>query len=88
VLEPRQISFRSQQDFRKQLVESLLAIGSASKVCPKQSIGKISQGANQVPVQSHKLVKIVKRGECVSCKGLRYRDRPKKRLVLSEITAN
>jgi hypothetical protein len=41
-----------------------------------------------VPVQSHKLVKMAKRGVCVSYKGLRYRDRPRKRVALSEIAAN
>jgi hypothetical protein len=41
-----------------------------------------------VPLQSHELVKIAKRGVCISYKGMRYRDRPKKRVVLSEIVAN
>jgi hypothetical protein len=41
-----------------------------------------------VPAQSHELVKMAKRGVCVSCKGLRYRDWPKKRVALSEIAAN
>jgi hypothetical protein len=63
VPEPREISFRSQQDFRRQL-------------------------ADQVPVRLHEIVKIAKRGEYVNCKGLRYRDRLKKRQVLSEIAAN
>lgn len=88
VPKPRQISFRSQQDFRKQLVGSLLAMSKASEVCPKQSIGKISQEADQVPVQSHELVKMEKRGKYVCCKGLRFRDRPKKRATLGEIAAN
>jgi hypothetical protein len=86
--EPRQVSFRSQQDFKRQLIGSLLAIGRSSKVCLKRRIGRISQGANQVPPQSHKLVKIAKRGVYVSYKGIRYRDRPKKRVALSEIAAN
>jgi hypothetical protein len=88
VPEPRQITFRSQQDFRKQLVGSLLAMGRASEICPKRSIGKISQEADQVPVRSHELVKMAKRGKCVCCKGLRFRDRPKKRVTLGEIAAN
>jgi hypothetical protein len=33
-------------------------------------------------------VKIEKRGECVNCKGLRFGDRPKKRVALGEIAAN
>jgi hypothetical protein len=86
--EPRQVSFRSQQDFRRQLIGSLLAMGRSSKVCLKRRIGRMSQGADQVPPQSHELVKIAKRGVYVSCKGMRYGDRPKKRVALSEIAAN
>ena len=88
VPEPREINFRSQQDFRRQLVGSLLAMGQDSLITPKRSISKISQGSEHVPVQLHKQVKLAKVGECVSCKGLRFRDRPKKRLALSEIAAN
>ncbi len=42
VPEPRQISFRSQQDFRKQLVGALLAIGKNSNISPKRQISRIS----------------------------------------------
>ena len=88
VLEPREIDFRSQKDFRRQLVRSLLAMGKRSEICLKRRISKISQGASEVPLRSHELVKIGKKRECVSCKGLRYRDRPRKRVALSEIAAN
>jgi hypothetical protein len=88
VPEPRQVSFRSQQDFRRQLISSLLAMGRSSEVCLKRRIGRMSQGADQVPPQSHELVKMAKRGVCVCCKGMRYGDRPKKRVALSEIGAN
>jgi hypothetical protein len=86
--EPRQISFRSQQDFRRQLVGALLAMGKDSDISPKRSISRISQGAIEVPIQSHEAVKMSKRGECVCCKGLRFGDRPKKRVALGEIAAN
>ena len=88
VPKPRQISFRSQQDFRTQLVGSLLAMGKDSEICRKRRISVISQEADQVPVRSHKLVKMVKRGACVNCKGLRFRDRLKKRVALAEIATN
>jgi hypothetical protein len=42
VPKPRQISFRSQQDFRKQLVGSLLAMGRTSEICLKRGISRIS----------------------------------------------
>ncbi|CAM6031685.1 unnamed protein product, partial [Sphagnum compactum] len=88
VPEPRAVSFRSQADFRDQLVGALLARGERSERCPKRGIGKVSLEADYVPVRSHKLVKMAKRGICVACKGLRLRDRPRKRLPLGEIASN
>jgi len=41
-----------------------------------------------VPVESHELVKLSKVGHCICYKGLRFRDRPKKRVALAQITAN
>jgi hypothetical protein len=63
-------------------------MGKDSNISLKRSISRISQGANQVPVRSHELVKLRKRGRCVCYKGLRYGDRPKKRVALAEIIAN
>ena len=88
VPEPREVSFRSQQDFRRQLVSALLAKGKDSEICPKRTISRISGGADQVPTRAYDQVKLKRRGECVNCKGLRFRDRPKKRLTLGEIVAN
>ena len=88
MLEPREVSFRSQQDFRRQLVSALLAKGKDSEICPKRTISRISGGADQVPTRAYDQVKLKRRGECVNCKGLRFRDRPKKRLTLGEIAAN
>jgi hypothetical protein len=88
VPEPRQVSFRSQQDFRRQLVGALLAKGSDGEACLKRRISHISQVTNKVPIREHELVKLDTRRECVSCKGLRYGDRPKKRTALAEIAAN
>jgi hypothetical protein len=86
--EPRQVSFRSQQDFRIQLVSALLAKAQDSEVCPKRRISQISQGASEVPVRKHEQVKLSKIGKCVYCKGLRYGDRPQKRVALAQIAAN
>jgi hypothetical protein len=41
-----------------------------------------------VPIKSHERVKIAKRGYYITYKGLRFSDRPKKRVALEEITAN
>ena len=88
VPEPRQVSFRSQQDFRRQLVSALVAKGRDGEICPKRRISRISQGADQVPRRSHEQVKLSKSGICVCCKGLRFRDRPKKRVALAQIASN
>jgi len=82
VPEPRQISFRSQQDFRRQLIGSLLAMGRDSEICPKRRISQISQGANLVPVQAHEQVRLSKNGRW------RFTDRPKKRVALAQIRAS
>jgi hypothetical protein len=88
VPEPREISFRSQQEFRRQLVSALLAKGRDSEICPKRRISHISQGAEEVSKELHTQVKLSKKGLCVYCKGLRYGDRPKKRVALAQIASN
>ncbi len=82
------ISFRSQQDFRWHLVSALVAKSGDSEPSKKRSISRISGGADEVPVREYKLVKLARRGVCVCCKGLRFRDRPKKRVLLGQIAAN
>ena len=82
------MSFRSQQDFRTQLIGSLLVMGRDSDACLKRRISKISQGADLVPLGAHEQVKLSKNGRCVCCKGLRFTDRPKKRVALAQIGAN
>jgi hypothetical protein len=74
--EPREVSFRSQTDFRWQLFGALLARSRGSEPCNKRGISRISSGAVNVPVEAHKQVKLAKVGECVCCKGFRFRDRP------------
>ncbi len=50
VPKPRQVSFRSQQDFRNLLIRSLLSISRDANRCPKRKISRISKGADQVPL--------------------------------------
>jgi hypothetical protein len=57
-------------------------------ICPKRRISRINEGADQVPLRSHEQVKMGKRGWCVACRGLRFGDRPQKRVALSEIASN
>jgi hypothetical protein len=86
--EPREVSFRSQQDFRRQLVCVLVAKGRGSEICPKRRILRTSQGADYIPVSLYKLVNLSKRGICVCCMGLRFKDRPIKRIALAQIASN
>ena len=88
VPEPRAVSFRSQQDFRGQLIGALLGKGRDGKLSRKRRISRISQGADQVPVRSHEQMKLGRRGICVCCKGMRFKDRPKKRVALAQIASN
>jgi hypothetical protein len=43
----------------------------------REEYHEISQGADKVPISSHKLVKLSKRGIYIYYKGLRFKDRPK-----------
>ena len=86
--EPREVNFRSQQDFRRQLISALITKSNGGKHYPKRGISRISGRADQVPIKAHKQVKLKRVGEYVNCKGLRFTDRPKRRLLLSQIAAN
>jgi hypothetical protein len=72
----------------RELVSTLLAKGRDSKICPKRRILHISQGAEEVSKELHIQVKLSKKGLYMYYKGLRYRDRPKKRVVLAQIASN
>jgi hypothetical protein len=48
----------------------------------------ISQGAEEVSPWLYEQVKLGKSREYINYKGLRFGDRPKKRVVLAEIAAN
>lgn len=71
--------------FTLKLVIAIMAKGTDGEICRKRRISRISQGADQVPVGSHKQVKLEKLGRCVCCKGLRFKDRPKNRVALAQI---
>jgi hypothetical protein len=63
-------------------------MGRDFDVSLKRIIGRISEAANQVPAKLHKMVKMLTRREYISYKGLRFTDRPKKRVALGEIAPN
>jgi hypothetical protein len=85
---PREVKFRSQQDFRIQLINSLLHMAKDVQVSPKRRISHMSTDAQSSPATEHEMVKMECRKDCVCCKGLRLGDRPQKRMALGEIAAN
>ena len=87
----RLINFRNQDDFRLQLVDSLLALGDQcrnAKVPRKRTFGHMNGESIEVPVHRHEHVKMPTRKDCMACKGVRYGDRTFKRVALAEIAAN
>jgi hypothetical protein len=82
------IKFRSQKDFRLQIVRSLLELGKAALPSGKKKVAHMSIDAAFIPIKDHELVQMKGRRHCVACKGLRHSDRPQKRRALSEIARN
>jgi hypothetical protein len=85
---PRNVKFRSQQDFRIHIIDALLRKAQASELSKKRTISHMSQDADNEPVRTHQQVKMGSRKDCVCYKGLRHRDRPQKRVALAEIAVN
>jgi len=85
---PREVNFRSQQDFRRQLVGALLAKGDDTYRSPKKRVAHVAFEADETSPELHQRIKMDKRGYCKACMGGRFSDRPKKRVALGEIAAN
>ncbi|PVH69726.1 hypothetical protein DL98DRAFT_578195, partial [Cadophora sp. DSE1049] len=89
VEEPRQLTFRSQQEFRRILVKGLISKSKETLYrSPKKRVSIVSQKADLRPPHLHQQVKMAKKGWCVACKGGRFSDRQTKRVALSEISVN
>jgi hypothetical protein len=84
----RPINFRSQRDFRQQLIDSLLVMSKDLPRSKKRRISHISDRAEVLPVSHHEKESTKKRRQCVACAGLRLSDRPQKRVALATIAAN
>lgn len=82
------VAFRSQKDFRQQIIEALLFMGKTSDVSRKRRVSHMDPDSSQEPFHAHKLVKMTSQKQCVACKGLRHQDRPQKRVALGEIAGN
>lgn len=85
---PRSINFRSQMDFRSQLVTSLLLLGEEQYRNPKKRVGIVDSTADKLDPAFHQQVRMDKRGVCINCRGGRFSDRPRKRIALAEIAVN
>jgi hypothetical protein len=87
----RFINFRSQDDFRIQLVELLLDLGTnntSAKIPRKRGFSHINTEVFEVPVHRHKHVKIPTKKDYAACKGVRFSDNPLKQVALAEIARN
>lgn len=85
---PQHVHTRSQDDFRPQLTEALIAMGKDAPEPRKRRNSRISGDALEVPAHRHELVKMPTRADCCACKGGRIWDRPLKRVALAEIAVN
>ncbi|PVH68552.1 hypothetical protein DL98DRAFT_440977, partial [Cadophora sp. DSE1049] len=84
----RSVSLRSQNDFRIQLIEALIAIKKDTPDTRKRRNSRISKDKFEVPAHRHKLIKMSTRSNCATCKRGRIWDRPRKRVAIEEIALN
>ena len=75
-------------DFREQLITSLFAIGNPTYRSLLKRVSIIDSQADKTPLEEHINVLLPKRSWCIVYKGVRYNNRPKKRVALGEIIAN
>jgi hypothetical protein len=84
----RVVKHRSQDDFRINLVEALLAAKRNAKGPGKRVYPFTNSEGLEVPLHYHEHVKMPTRKDCYACKGVRHQDRPLKRVALGVIAAN
>jgi hypothetical protein len=87
----RFINFRSQDDFRIQLIELLLDLGTNStstKIPRKREFSYINKKVFEIPVHRYKYVKMPTRKDYTIYKRIRFSNNLPKRIVLAEITYN
>jgi hypothetical protein len=83
------VKLRNQDDFRMQVIESLIAMGKDAPGSRKRRVSALSKDTLEVPVHRHEALKMSTSSNCVACKGGRYYDpAPRKRVALAEIAAN
>jgi hypothetical protein len=88
VAEPCQVKFRSQKEFRINIIEALLQKAKSSYISKKRTISYISTEADDTPAFQHTQVLVKVQKDCVCCKRIRLGGRPQKRIALAQIAAN
>jgi len=85
---PREIDFRSQQDFRRQFIRGLLVIEKESYRVPKRRISRSILTLIIYQFVAISKLKWRKKNGAKHVKGGGFEDRPVKRVALAEIAAN
>lgn len=82
------LKLTSQDHLRDKLINDLLELGERYKAPRKRKIsGPFGPPILEAPNEHHH-VKLLTRRDCAACKGIRFSDRPPKRVALGEIAAN
>jgi hypothetical protein len=84
----RSINFRSQRDFRIQIIEGLMAMGRDVPDIRKPHNLYTKPKLSGIPNISHHQVKRQARKDCAACKGQTFWDKPQRRTPLARKTAN
>jgi hypothetical protein len=85
------INFRSQDNFRIQLVELLLDLGirdTSAKVPRKRGFLYMNTEVFEIPVHRYKYIKIPTKKNCTAYKKIRFSDNLLKRVALAGIARN
>lgn len=85
---PREINFRSQKDFRHQLIDSLLSMSKDISRSKKRRISHINIDSDTLPSIEHERIKTGHQRQCAAHGGLRLSDKPQKRQALAEIASS
>ena len=78
----KSLKFTDQIAFRTALVRALLDTGGRVQDKRKRSNTHTNTEGSTIPVHQHELEHRGRKGDCMNCKGERYRDPLRKRVVL------
>jgi hypothetical protein len=84
----REINFRSQVDFRNQLINLLLEINKDVSRSKKKRVSHINQDAESLVYSYYQRMRVGLQRQYIVYAGLRVKDRPLKRAALAIIAGN